>query len=167
MRWTNGAGHQPNLCIATCLRWRRKHVRAGLAYTQKTKDGGGGELLVVAPSKESCLPEFHNRTHIFRTSIPSKCVPLSQRRTTMSVRQKVPYRDIHRRVERSPSSRKRTPSKYGISPFFCITCRNLTTTFEQGRMSTCRFPRFSALEMVFRVSASTPMRTIYAKKRQT
>ncbi len=40
-------------------------------------------------------------------------------------------------------------------PFFCITWRNLITTLEEGRMITWRFPRFSALEMVFKQSART------------
>ena len=37
-------------------------------------------------------------------------------------------------------------------------------TFEHGRMSTWRFPRFSALEMLFRQSARTDMRTILPTK---
>jgi hypothetical protein len=41
------------------------------------------------------------------------------------------------------------------SPFFCITCKNLTTTLEEGLMMTWRFPRFSALERVFKQSAKT------------
>ena len=41
-----------------------------------------------------------------------------------------------------------------------MTVRNLTITFEQGRMRTCRFPRFSALLMLFKASAKTFMRTI-------
>ena len=49
----------------------------------------------------------------------------------------------------------------GNIPDFCITCRNLMTTFEQGRTSTWRLPRFSALEMLFKVSAKTLMRTIF------
>ena len=35
------------------------------------------------------------------------------------------------------------------------------TTLELGRISTCRRPRFSALEIVFRQSAKTDIRTIY------
>jgi hypothetical protein len=42
-----------------------------------------------------------------------------------------------------------------------MTSRNLTTTLEDGRISTWRFPRFSAFEMVFRVSANADMRVIY------
>ena len=34
-------------------------------------------------------------------------------------------------------------------------------TFDDGRMSTWRLPRFSALETVFKQSASTLMRTIW------
>jgi len=39
--------------------------------------------------------------------------------------------------------------------------RNLTMTLEEGRMRTCLFPRFSALVIVFRQSASTDIRTIF------
>ena len=35
------------------------------------------------------------------------------------------------------------------------------TTLEEGRMRTCRRPRFSALLIVLRQSASTDMRTIW------
>ena len=38
--------------------------------------------------------------------------------------------------------------------------RNLTTTLEEGRMRTCLLPRFSALVIVLRQSASTDIRTI-------
>jgi hypothetical protein len=34
-------------------------------------------------------------------------------------------------------------------PWRCMTLRNFTTTFEDGRMRTCRFPRRSALTMLF------------------
>lgn len=34
------------------------------------------------------------------------------------------------------------------------------TTLDDGRSSTCRFPRFSALESVFRASPNTLMRTM-------
>ena len=37
-------------------------------------------------------------------------------------------------------------------------------TLEAGRISTCRFPRFSALKMLRRASLSTDMRTIAAKR---
>ena len=36
-------------------------------------------------------------------------------------------------------------------------------TFDDGRISTWRLPRFSALLIVFRQSASTLMRTILAR----
>ena len=39
--------------------------------------------------------------------------------------------------------------------------RNLTTTFDEGRINTCLLPRFSALEIVLRQSANTDIRTIY------
>jgi hypothetical protein len=45
-------------------------------------------------------------------------------------------------------------------PCSCIFCKNLMTTLLLGRIKTCRRPRFSALEIVFRVSARTEMRTI-------
>lgn len=46
------------------------------------------------------------------------------------------------------------------APFFCMTCKNLTVTLDEGRTSTCFFPRSSALEMVLRASANTLMRTM-------
>ena len=46
------------------------------------------------------------------------------------------------------------------SPWRCMTCRNLITTFDDGRSSTCRLPRFSALYMVLSASFSTLTRTI-------
>ena len=48
-------------------------------------------------------------------------------------------------------------------PCFCITCRYLTMTLEQGRMRTWRLPAFSALLRVFNASASTLMRTMVAR----
>ena len=45
-------------------------------------------------------------------------------------------------------------------PCCCMHLRNLITTFEEGRIITCRRPRFSALEIVLRQSASTDIRTI-------
>ena len=39
------------------------------------------------------------------------------------------------------------------------------TTFELGRIRTCRLPRFSALYIVFRASPSTLIRTILASLR--
>lgn len=41
--------------------------------------------------------------------------------------------------------------------------RNLMTTLEAGRIRTCLRPRFSALEIVLRQSASTDMRTIFCE----
>lgn len=52
------------------------------------------------------------------------------------------------------------------APCSCIFCKNLTTTLLLGRIRTCRRPRFSALEMVFKQSARTDMRTIYAATRR-
>ena len=46
-------------------------------------------------------------------------------------------------------------------PCCCMHLRNLMTTFEEGRIMTCRRPRFSALEIVLRQSASTDIRTIW------
>lgn len=43
---------------------------------------------------------------------------------------------------------------------FSITARNLTTTFEEGRRRTWRFPRFSALESVLRASPRTLILTM-------
>ena len=48
-------------------------------------------------------------------------------------------------------------------PCSCIFCKNLITTLELGRIRTCRRPRFSALEIVFRQSAKTDIRTIYKR----
>lgn len=45
-------------------------------------------------------------------------------------------------------------------PCFCMICRNLMTTFDDGRSITCRLPRFSALDSVLRASPSTLMRTM-------
>jgi len=47
-------------------------------------------------------------------------------------------------------------------PCFCITIRNLMITFEDGLIITWRFPRFSALYMLFRASFKTLTRTIVA-----
>merc|ERR1719370_2518240 len=46
-----------------------------------------------------------------------------------------------------------TTSNSPMYPCFIMTVRNLTTTFEQGRIRTCRLPRFSALFMHRRASA--------------
>lgn len=46
------------------------------------------------------------------------------------------------------------------SPCFIMTVRKRTMTLEQGLMRTWRFPRFSALLMLFRASARTFMRTM-------
>eukprot|EP00444_Apocalathium_aciculiferum_P046788 CAMPEP_0183498676 /NCGR_PEP_ID=MMETSP0371-20130417/1017_1 /TAXON_ID=268820 /ORGANISM="Peridinium aciculiferum, Strain PAER-2" /LENGTH=49 /DNA_ID=CAMNT_0025692257 /DNA_START=22 /DNA_END=171 /DNA_ORIENTATION=+ len=43
-----------------------------------------------------------------------------------------------------------------------MTCKNLMTTFEFGLTWTWRLPRFSALQMPFRQSRSTLMRTMAA-----
>ena len=43
-----------------------------------------------------------------------------------------------------------------------MTDKNLMTTLEEGRTSTWRFPRFSALTMLVRQSFSTLIRTILA-----
>ena len=46
------------------------------------------------------------------------------------------------------------------SPCFCMTLKNLTMTFELGRIMTCLLPAFSALLMLLRASLSTLVRTI-------
>ena len=48
-------------------------------------------------------------------------------------------------------------------PCCCMHRRNLMTTLEAGRIRTCLRPRFSALEIVLRQSASTDMRTIFCE----
>lgn len=50
-------------------------------------------------------------------------------------------------------------------PCCCMHRRNLTTTFEEGRIRTCLRPRFSALEIVLRQSARTDIRTIWTVER--
>lgn len=47
-------------------------------------------------------------------------------------------------------------------PCFCMTCRNLTMTLEEGRIRTWRLPAFSALLMLLRASLRTEVRTILA-----
>ena len=61
--------------------------------------------------------------------------------------------------ESEPAGRGERGFKY-CSPCFCMHCKNLTMTLEDGRISTWRFPRFSALERVLRQSARTDMRTM-------
>ena len=53
-----------------------------------------------------------------------------------------------------------------LLPFFCITCRNLTTTFEEGLRRTCLLPRFSAFDIVFRQSASADILVILIEYNQ-
>lgn len=48
------------------------------------------------------------------------------------------------------------------TPCFCMTLRNLTMTFELGRMRTWRLPAFSALFMDLRASLRTEVWTILA-----
>jgi hypothetical protein len=48
-------------------------------------------------------------------------------------------------------------------PCFCMTDRNLTMTFELGRIITCRFPDFSALLIAFKQSLRTDVRTMIAE----
>jgi hypothetical protein len=56
-------------------------------------------------------------------------------------------------------------SRFDHLPFFCITCKNLMMTLEEGRITTCFFPRFSALDMVFKVSANTDIFVICNRER--
>lgn len=53
-----------------------------------------------------------------------------------------------------------TNSNSPMYPCFIITCRNLMTTLEDGRIKTCFFPLFSALYMLLRASPRTEMRTM-------
>lgn len=53
-----------------------------------------------------------------------------------------------------------TISNSPMYPCFIITVKNLTITFEQGRISTCLLPRFSALWIDFRASLNTFIRTM-------
>ncbi len=46
-------------------------------------------------------------------------------------------------------------------PCLCMTCRNLMTTFEDGRNSTCRLPRFSALYMFLSASFNTRVKCLH------
>lgn len=46
-------------------------------------------------------------------------------------------------------------------PCFCITMRNFMITFDEGRIITWRFPRFSALYMLFNASFNTLTLTIF------
>ena len=55
--------------------------------------------------------------------------------------------------------------KRSHSPCFIITVRNLTITLEQGLISTCLLPRFSALHIATRASFNTLIRTMAAKER--
>lgn len=43
-----------------------------------------------------------------------------------------------------------------------MTVKNLTMTFDEGRMRTCRFPRFSALMMFLSASLRTEVLTMAA-----
>lgn len=52
------------------------------------------------------------------------------------------------------------------SPCFIMTVRKRTITLEQGLMRTWRFPRFSALLMLFSASASTFIRTMMPVERE-
>lgn len=45
-------------------------------------------------------------------------------------------------------------------PCFCMTCKNLTMTLDEGRIKTWRLPAFSALLMLLRASLRTEVRTI-------
>lgn len=54
----------------------------------------------------------------------------------------------------------RVMSEYFYLPCFIMTVRNLTVTFEHGRIRTWRFPRFSALQIDLRASAKAFIRTI-------
>ena len=47
-----------------------------------------------------------------------------------------------------------------------MTCKNLTITFELGRMSTCRLPRFSAFVMFLRRSGARAISTAARSWRQ-
>lgn len=49
-------------------------------------------------------------------------------------------------------------------PCFCITLRNLMTTFDEGRIRTWRLPRRSALTMLTRASFYACISYIHNKK---
>lgn len=53
-----------------------------------------------------------------------------------------------------------TISNSPMYPCFIITVKNLTITFEQGRIRTCLLPRFSALWIDFSASLNTFIRTM-------
>ena len=59
-----------------------------------------------------------------------------------------------------------TAKRARSAPCFIICCRNLTITFDAGRTSTWRLPRFSALKMLRRQSLRTLTRTISAAQRE-
>ena len=50
--------------------------------------------------------------------------------------------------------------EYSHLPCFCMQCKNLTMTFELGRMRTWRFPAFSALLMALSASLRTLVLTM-------
>ena len=53
-----------------------------------------------------------------------------------------------------------TTSNSPMYPCFIITVRNRMTTLEDGRNSTCRFPRFSALFIDFKAFAKLSINTM-------
>ena len=61
------------------------------------------------------------------------------------------------RLRHAPAAR---PPHLSHPPFFIMTCRNLMTTLDEGRTSTWRLPRFSALVRLRRASLRTLMRTM-------
>jgi len=71
-----------------------------------------------------------------------------------------PHRHLH-----PPSTIHHPPSTIPRNldvPCFCITCRNLTMTLDEGRMRTCLFPAFSALLIEFKQSLRTEVLTMFA-----
>jgi hypothetical protein len=64
---------------------------------------------------------------------------------------------------------KKLTNSYDIPsniPCFIITVKNFMITFDAGRISTCRLPRFSALQMDTRASASTLILIVSAAKEE-
>ncbi len=70
---------------------------------------------------------------------------------------------ITRHTTATHASNSTTFKRYYL-PCFIITVRNLTITLEQGLMSTCLLPRFSALHIDTRASFNTLIRTMAAKE---
>ena len=71
-----------------------------------------------------------------------------------SLKTKDAYNEKRGNRSYTPMKRKseENKEKKRYSPWRCMTLKNLTTTLEEGRMSTWRLPRRSALTMLFKQS---------------